>query len=135
MMEVVEMVQMVAQVEMVQTVTQVPVATTATGSTTCSSLMTRTKLYFKPLKPLLWREQDCLEVASLLQELLVLSELASPFSLQTRDSFWMRPLFQELPRVRSHLQDIQNGPPKDLLNGASLKCDLVKALESQTSSG
>merc|ERR1719400_799019 len=128
MMEVVEMVQMVVPVEMeamVQMVTQVPVATTATDSTTCSSSTTLTKLFFKLLKPLLWRARDCLEGASLLPELLVLSEWELPFSLQTRGSFWMRPLFQELPRVRSRLQDIRNGPPKDLQNGATLKCDLV----------
>merc|ERR1719460_1528557 len=97
MMEVVEMVQMVVQVEaMVQMVTQVPVATTATDSTTCSSSTTLTKLFFKLLKPLLWRARDCLDGASLLPELLVLSEWESPFSLQTRGSFWMRTLFQEL---------------------------------------
>merc|ERR1719221_1097141 len=119
MMEVVEMVEITA---MVQMVTQVPVATT--DSKTCSSWTTLTKLYFVLLRPLLWRAQDCLEEAFLLQVWLVLSELGSHFLLLTRESFWMRKLFRELARVWSHHQVIRNGPPKNLLDGAtSLKCE------------
>merc|ERR1719175_501003 len=95
----------------------------ATDSTTHGhiSSTTQTKLYLKLLKQLLWRAQGCLAEVFLLLEWLVLWESASLFSLQTRDSSWMRLLFQELHKVRSRHQDIRNGPTQERLNGATLK--------------
>merc|ERR1719145_523538 len=91
------------------------------GSPAHISSTTRTKLFFELLKLSLCMEHNYLAAACWQQELQALLALELLFS-PTKDFSLIRAPSQELHRVWSRHQVIQNGHPRDPLDGANSKC-------------
>merc|ERR550534_2659561 len=91
------------------------------GSPAHISSTTRTKLFFELLKLSLCMEHNYLAAACSRQELQALLVLVLLFC-KTKDFSLIKAPSQELHRVWSRHQVIQNGHPRDPLDGASPKC-------------
>merc|ERR1719356_309084 len=91
------------------------------GSPAHISSTTQTKLFFELLKLLLCMEHNYLAADCSQQEWPALLVLVLLF-LPTKDFSLIKTPSQELHRVWSRHQVIQNGRPRDPLDGASLKC-------------